>query len=61
MLVVVLMLPVSLAMDNGEFINCGGGGGGGGGGPAAAAAAAVVAMDDDWWQKRPATRELMVA
>ncbi len=54
MLVVVLLLPLSLAMDDGKFDH--GGGGGGGGGPAAAAVAAVVAMDDDWRQKRPAMR-----
>jgi hypothetical protein len=59
MLVVLLLLPLSLATDNGEFDH--GGGGGGGGGLAAAAAAAVVAMDNDWWQKRPATRALTVA
>jgi hypothetical protein len=59
MLVVLLLLPLSLAMDNGEFDH--GGGGGGGGGLAAAAAAAVAAMDDDWRQKRPATRASMVA
>ncbi len=56
---VLLLLPLSLAMDNGEFDH--GGGGGGGGGLAAAAAAAVVAVDDDWQQKRPATRASMVA
>ena len=59
MLVVLLLLPLSLAMDDGEFDH--GGGGGGGGGPAAAAAAAVAAMDDDWRQKRPATRALTIA
>ncbi len=59
MLVVLLLLPLSLAMYDGEFDH--GGGGGGGGGPAAAAVAAVVAMDDDWQQKRPATRALTVA
>ncbi len=49
LLVVVLLLPLSLAMDNGKFDR--GGGGGGGGGPVAAAAAAVAAMDyRDWWQ-----------
>ena len=47
-LVVLLLLPLSLAINNGKFDH--GGGGGGGGGPAAAAAAAVVAMDDDWRQ-----------
>jgi hypothetical protein len=41
MLVVVVLLPLSLPMDNGEFAQ--GGGGGGCGGPAAAAAAAVAA------------------
>jgi hypothetical protein len=60
-LVVVLLLPLSLAMDNGEFDEGGGGVGGGGGSPAAAAVAAVAAVDDDWWQKRPATRALTVA
>jgi hypothetical protein len=54
MLVVVLLLPLSLAMDDGEFDH--GGGGGGGGGPVAAAAAAVAAMDNDWRQKRLAMR-----
>ncbi len=56
---VLLLLPLSLAMDNGEFDH--GGGVGGGGGPAAAAAVAVAAMDDDWRQKRPATRASTVA
>ncbi len=51
---VLLLLPLSLAMDDGKFDH--GGGGGGGGVPAAAAAAAVAAMDDDWRQKRPALR-----
>jgi hypothetical protein len=55
--VVLLLLPLSLAMDDGKFDHGGGGGGGGG----LAAAAVVAAMDDDWWQKRPATRALMVA
>jgi hypothetical protein len=59
MLVVLLLLPFNLAMNNGKFDH--GGGGGGGGGPAAAAAAAVAEMDDDWWQKRPAMTALMVA
>jgi hypothetical protein len=57
--VVLLLLPLSLAMNDGEFDH--GGGGGGGGGPAAAAAAAVAAMDNNWRQKRPATRALTVA
>ncbi len=42
---VLLLLPLSLAMDDGEFDH--GGGVGGGGGPAAAAAAAVAAMYED--------------
>jgi hypothetical protein len=45
MLVVLLLLPLSLAFDNGKFDH--GGGGGGGGGPVAAAAAVVMAMDND--------------
>ncbi len=59
MLVVLLLLPLFSAMNNGKFDH--GGGGGGGGGPAAAAAVAVAAMDKDWQQKRPAMRALMVA
>ncbi len=58
MLVVLLLLPLFSAINDGKFDH--GGGGGGGGGPAAAVAAAVVAMDDDWPQKRPATRALTV-
>jgi hypothetical protein len=50
--VVLLLLPLSLAMDDGELNY--GGGGGGGGGFAAAAAVAVAALDDNWRQKRPA-------
>ncbi len=50
---VVLLLPLSLAMDDSEFDH--GGGGGGGGGLAAAAAVAVAAVDDNWrrsgWQQ----------
>jgi hypothetical protein len=46
MLVVLLLLPLSLAMDNSEFDYSGGSGGSGG--PAAAAAVAVAAVDDDW-------------
>jgi hypothetical protein len=59
MLVVLLLLPLFLAMNDGKFDH--GGGGGGGGGPAAAAAAAVAAMDNIWQQKRPAMRALTVA
>jgi hypothetical protein len=51
MLVVVLWLTLSLAMDDGEFDHRGGGGGGGG--PAAATTAAVAVVDNrDWWQWR---------
>jgi hypothetical protein len=57
--VVLLLFPLSSAMDDGEFDH--GGGGGDGGGPAAAAAAAVAVMDDDWRQKRLAMRALTVA
>ncbi len=45
MLVVLLLLPFSLAMDNGKFDH--GGGGGGSGGLVAAAAVAVAALDKD--------------
>jgi hypothetical protein len=56
MLVVLLLLPLSLAMDDGEFDHGGGGGGGGSPVAAVAAAAAVAAMDNDWRQKWPAMR-----
>ncbi len=56
---VVLLLPLSLAMDDGEFDH--GGGGGGGGSLAAAAAVDVAAVDNDWRQKQPAMRAAMVA
>jgi hypothetical protein len=59
MLVVLLLLPLSLAMDDGKFDH--GGGSGGGGGPAAAASVVVVVMDNNWQQKWPATRAWMVA
>jgi hypothetical protein len=49
MLVVLLLLPLSLAMDDGKFDH--GGGGGGGGGSAAVAGAAVAAMGNDWQKK----------
>ncbi len=61
MLVVLLLLPLSLAMDDGKFDHGGGGGGGGDPVATAAAAVAVVAMDNDCQQKRPATRVLTVA
>ncbi len=54
MLVVLLQLPLSLAIDYGKFdLN---GGGGGGGGPVAATELVVAAVDGDWWQKWPTTR-----
>ncbi len=59
MLVVLLLLPLSLAMDDGKFDH--GGGGGGDGGSVAAAAVVVAATDDDWRQNRPAMRVLTVA
>jgi hypothetical protein len=59
MLVMVLLLPLSSAMDEGEFDH--GGGGGGSGGLVAVAVAAVAAVDNNWRQKRLATRALMVA
>ncbi len=46
-LVVVLLLPLSSAMDDCEFDH-GGDGGNGGGLVAAAAVAAAAAVDDDW-------------
>ncbi len=59
MLVVLLLLPISLAVDDSEFDH--GGCGGGGGSPAAAAAAAGAAVDNGWRRKRPAKRALTVA
>jgi hypothetical protein len=59
MLVVLLLLPLFLTMNDGKFDH--GGGGGGGGSSVEAAAAAVAVMDNDWRQKRPATRALTVA
>jgi hypothetical protein len=45
--VLVLLLPLSLASDDGEFDHAGGDGGGGS--LAAVAVAAVVAVDDKDW------------
>jgi hypothetical protein len=59
MLVVLLLLPLSLAMDNGKSDHSGGGRGSGG--SVAAAAVVVAAMDNDWQKKWPAMRALMVA
>jgi hypothetical protein len=47
--VVVLLLPISLTVDNREFDHHGGGGGGGSLAAVAAVAGAVV--DNDWRQK----------
>jgi hypothetical protein len=46
MLVVLLLLAISLAVDDGEFDHRGGGGGCVG--PVAAAVAAGAALDDNW-------------
>ncbi len=47
MLVVLLLLPLSLAIDDGEFDHSGGGGGGSGG-TVAAGAVVVAVVDNDW-------------
>jgi hypothetical protein len=57
--VVLLLLPISLAVDDGESDHCGGGDSSGS--LAAAAVAVGAAVDDDWRQKRPATRATTVA
>ncbi len=54
-----MLLPLSLAMDDGEFDQSDGDGGGGG--SVAAEAVAVAVVDDDWRRKRPVTRASMVA
>jgi hypothetical protein len=59
MLVVLLLLPLSLAIDNSEFDH--GGGGGGSGGLVAAVVVALAVVDNNWHQKRPTTRALTVA
>ncbi len=66
MLVVVVLLPLSSSMYDGEFKYSGGGGGGGG--PAAAVVAVVVAVavavaavEDNYRRKWPATRASTVA
>jgi hypothetical protein len=59
MLVVLLLLPLSLAMNDGEFDHSGGGGGIGG--LAEVAAAAVAAIDNDWQKNWLATRASTVA
>jgi hypothetical protein len=46
MLVVLLLLPLSLALDDGEFDH--GGGGGSSGGPATAAVMTGAAVDNNW-------------
>jgi hypothetical protein len=57
--VVLLLLPISLAVDNGEFDHRGCGGGSDG--LAAVAVAAGVAVDNDWQQKQLATSASLVA
>ncbi len=57
---VVLLLPLSSAMDDGEFDHGGGGGTGSGGNLVAAAAVVVAVVDDHWRQKWPAMRALTV-
>jgi hypothetical protein len=57
--VVVLLLPLYLAIDDGKFNH--GGGSGGSSGPAALAAAVVVVVGSNWQQKWLAMRALMVA
>jgi hypothetical protein len=52
--VVLLLLPLSLAMNGGEFVH--GSGIGSDGGPAAAAAVAGMVVEDNWRQKRQAMR-----
>jgi hypothetical protein len=57
--VVLLLLPLSLAIDDNVFDH--GGDGGGGGGLVAATAVVVAVVDNDWRQKQPPTRVLTVA
>jgi hypothetical protein len=59
MLVVLLLLPISFAVDDGEFDHDGGVGSGGG--LAAVVAVAWAAVEDNWQQNWLATRALMVA
>jgi hypothetical protein len=61
MLVVLLLLPLSLAIDNGEFDHGGGSGGSGGLVAVVAVALAVAMVDDNWRQKQSVMRVLMVA
>jgi hypothetical protein len=61
MLVVVLPLPLSSSMYDGEFDHSGDGGVGGGPVVAVVVTAAVAAVEDNYWQKRPATRASTVA
>jgi hypothetical protein len=48
----LLLLPLSLGMDDGEFDHVGGGRGGGGSAAVVVVAVAVVVVDNDWPQKR---------
>ena len=58
MVMVVLLLPLSSSMYDGEFNHGVGGSGGSGGHPSAAA---VVVVEDNYQEKRPATRVSTVA
>ncbi len=55
---VLLLLPISFAMDDGKFDHSGGGGGSGG--PVAVAVAEMAAMDNNWRHRRLAKRALTV-
>jgi hypothetical protein len=57
--VVLLLLPLSLAIDDGEYYH--NGGVGDSGSLAAAAALAVAAVEDNWRQKQLALLALTVA
>jgi hypothetical protein len=57
--VVLLLLPLSPAINDGEFKH--NGGSGSSGVPVAVAASVVAVVDDDWCQKWPATIALMGA
>ena len=62
MLVVVVLLPLSSSMYDGEFNHSGGSGGGGSPAVAVVAAvAAVAAVEDIYRQKQPATKASTVA
>jgi hypothetical protein len=66
-LVVVLLMPLSSSMYNGEFDHgwgsggSGGGGSGSGGGGSGGGGGGIAAVEYNYWRKRPATRALTVA